>query len=153
MSANLYDTANQLEREIREDAAFQALSASFKRLKENEEAYGLFKEFQTFQQELHQKMMSGEELSDDDAQQAQALAEKVQTEEIINDLMKHEQAFSLVVNDLNRIIMNPLRELYEGEKKERLVKGDCFAPVISGRRARALLLFLRYFISSRASAN
>ena len=114
MSANLYDTANQLEREIREDAAVQALSASFKRLKENEEAYGLFKEFQTFQQELHQKMMSGEELSDDDAQQAQALAEKVQTEEIISDLMKHEQAFSLVVNDLNRIIMNPLRELYEG---------------------------------------
>lgn len=114
MSSNLYDTANQLEREIREDAAFQALTASFNRLKENAEAYELFKEFQTFQQEMHQKMMAGEEMSEEDGEKAQALAERVQTEPIISDLMQTEQAFSIVVNDLNRIIMNPLRELYEG---------------------------------------
>ncbi|GGI65459.1 YlbF family regulator [Enterococcus alcedinis] len=115
MSANLYDTANKLEREIREDAAFKALSDSFNRLKQNEEAFGFFKEFQMFQQEMQQKMMSGEELSDADAAKAQQLAEKVQEEGLINDLMQHEQAFSVVVNDLNRIIMNPLRELYNAE--------------------------------------
>ncbi|KAF1303362.1 MULTISPECIES: YlbF family regulator [Enterococcus] len=110
--ANIYDTANQLEKEIRESEHFGELRASFDRLKENEEAFALFKEFQTLQQELQTKMMAGEEVSEEDAQRAQAMAERVQKEELINQLMQKEQAFSTVVNDLNRIIMGPVRELY-----------------------------------------
>ena len=53
--ANIYDTANQLERELRESEQFQDLKASFDRLKENQEAYSLFKEFQGLQQALQQK--------------------------------------------------------------------------------------------------
>ncbi len=60
------------------------------------------------------KQMRGEDFSDEDASQAQALAEKVQQEELINELMVKEQAFSVIINDLNRIIMTPIRELYEG---------------------------------------
>jgi len=33
---------------------------------------------------------------------------------LINELMVKEQAFSVIINDLNRIIMTPIRELYEG---------------------------------------
>ena len=44
---------------------------------------------------------------------AQEMAVKIQSEEVINDLMQKEQAFSLVANDLNRIIMGPVRDLYE----------------------------------------
>ena len=113
MSSNLYDTANQLEREIRQDEAFQTLSASFNRLKQNEEAYGIFKEFQAFQQEMHQKMMAGEEMTEEEAQKAQELSQKIQQDGIVSDLMQKEQAFSLVANDLNRIIMGPVRDLYE----------------------------------------
>ncbi|GAA3017905.1 YlbF family regulator [Tetragenococcus solitarius] len=112
--ANIYDTANQLEREIRELEPFQELSASFDNLKENEEAYRLFKDFQSFQQELQQKMSQGEDMTDDDAQKAQEMAQQVQQEPLINDLMQKEQVFSTTINDLNRIIMTPLRELYEG---------------------------------------
>ncbi|HIY57389.1 MAG TPA: YlbF family regulator [Candidatus Tetragenococcus pullicola] len=112
--ANVYDTANQLEREIRELDQFKALGDSFGKLKESEEAYGLFKEFQSFQQNLQQRMAAGEEMTDEDASKAQTLAERIQKEPLISDLMEKEQSFSLVVNDLNRIIMEPLRELYEG---------------------------------------
>ncbi len=111
--ANIYDTANQLEREIRELEQFQDLSGSFAELKKNEEAYRLFKEFQTFQQELQEKMSQGEDMTDEDAQRAQELAQQVQQEPLINDLMQKEQVFSTTINDLNRIIMTPLRELYE----------------------------------------
>ncbi len=75
--ANIYDTANQLERELRESAQFQDLRGSFDRLK------------------------------------AQSLSQKIQEDEIVSDLMQKEQAFSLVANDLNRIIMGPVRDLYE----------------------------------------
>ena len=92
--ANIYDTANQLERELRESEQFQDLKGSFDRLKANEEAYALFKEFQ-------------------EAQKAQELSQKIQQDGIVSDLMQKEQAFSLVANDLNRIIMGPVRDLYE----------------------------------------
>ena len=106
--ANIYDSANELEREIRELPEFKSLEAAFAELKKNETAY------EAFQQSLQEKQMRGEDFSDEDASQAQALAEKVQQEELINELMVKEQAFSVIINDLNRIIMTPIRELYEG---------------------------------------
>ena len=111
--ANIYDTANQLERELRESEQFQDLKASFDRLKENQEAYSLFKEFQGLQQALQQKMMAGQEMTEEEAQQAQELSQKIQQDQIVSELMQKEQAFSLVANDLNRIIMGPVRDLYE----------------------------------------
>ena len=111
--ANIYDTANQLERELRESEQFQDLKASFDRLKENQEAYSLFKELQGLQQALQQKMMAGQEMTEEEAQQAQELSQKIQQDPIVSELMQKEQAFSLVANDLNRIIMGPVRDLYE----------------------------------------
>lgn len=110
--ANVYDTANQLERDIRDSDQFGELKESFDRLKENEEAYSLFKEFQGMQQDLQQKMQSGQEISEEDAQKAQEMAGRVQGNDLINQLMEKEQAFSTVVEDLNRIIMGPIRDLY-----------------------------------------
>lgn len=112
--SNIYDTANQLEREIREMQQFQALTESFNKLKADEAAYAIFKEFQDFQMSMQQKMSEGQEMTDEDAQRAQALAEKVQQDALIIDLMQTEQTFSVALNDVNRIIMTPLRELYEG---------------------------------------
>ena len=111
--ANIYDTANQLERELRESEQFQDLKGSFDRLKANEEAYALFKAFQELPQSLQQKMMAGEEMTEEEAQKAQELSQKIQQDGIVSDLMQKEQAFSLVANDLNRIIMGPVRDLYE----------------------------------------
>ena len=113
--SNIYDTANQLKREMREMEQFKALKVSFANLKQDEAAYGLFQEFQQFQMDIQQRMQAGEEMTDADAEKAQALALRIQQEPLIADLMQTEQTFSQVVNDLNRIIMTPLRELYEAE--------------------------------------
>lgn len=115
MTANIYDTATQLEREIRATDQYKALQEAFANLKEKTEAYALFKEFQAFQQTLQQKMMSGEEMTEEDAQKAQELTTAAQAEAGIAELMEAEQAFSLLVNDMNKIVMAPVHELYEGE--------------------------------------
>ncbi|RTK35364.1 hypothetical protein DRJ90_08065 [Enterococcus faecalis] len=110
--SNIYDTANQIERELRELDEFKALQAAYEEVKADEAAYILFKEFQGFQQGLQEKQMRGEEFTDEDAEKAQSIATKVQETAVINELMQKEQAFSLVVNDLNRIIMTPVRDMY-----------------------------------------
>lgn len=111
--ANMYDTANQLERELRDSEQFQALKTAFEQLKENTASYELFKEFQGLQQSLQQKMMAGEEMSQEDAETAQQMSEKIQNDPLITELMQKEQSFSMVADDLNRIILAPVRELYE----------------------------------------
>ncbi|MGY3750007.1 YlbF family regulator [Vagococcus acidifermentans] len=113
MTVNIYDSANQIEREIRQLDEFKTLEAAFHAVKSDETAYDLFKNFQKLQQELQTKQMQGEEFSEEDAKTAQEMAEKVQASELINDLMQKEQAFSLIINDLNRIIMKPVQELYQ----------------------------------------
>lgn len=110
--SNIYDSANQIEREIRELPEFKALQEAYGKVKENKEAHELFKNFQTMQIELQEKQMRGEEFSDEDAMKAQEMAMKIQSESVINDLMEKEQGFSTIINDLNRIIMTPVRDLY-----------------------------------------
>lgn len=112
--SNIYDSANQIEREIRQLEEFKALEQAYAQVKADEEAYRLFKEFQTFQQTLQEKQMNGDEFSEEDAEKAQQISQKIQTKEVINVLMQKEQAFSLIINDLNRIIMTPVRDIYEG---------------------------------------
>lgn len=112
--SNIYDSANQIEREIRQLNEFKELEKAYNEVKADEQAYNLFKEFQEFQQNLHTKQMNGDEFSDEDAEKAQKLTEKVQEKEVINALMQKEQAFSMIINDLNRIIMTPVRDIYEG---------------------------------------
>ena len=113
MTVNIYDSANQIEREIREIPQFIELKEAFDLLKADEEAYKLFIEFQELQLSFQQKQMTGEEFSDEDAEKAQSLTEQVQASEKIANLMQKEQAFSVIINDLNRIIMTPVKELYE----------------------------------------
>lgn len=110
---NIYDTANQLERELRQTEQFKDLKAAFEELKQNESAYALFKEFQTFQQAMQQKMMAGEEMTEEDATKAQNLTEKIQQEALVSSLMMKEQAFSQLINELNRIVLAPVNELYQ----------------------------------------
>lgn len=52
--SNIYDSANQIEREIRELQEFKALEEAYAKVKANEEAHRLFKDFQAMQIELQE---------------------------------------------------------------------------------------------------
>ena len=112
MTVNIYDSANQIEREIREMDEFKTLQAAFEAMKAETESFELFKQFQELQIDLQQKQMQGIEFSEEDAKQAQEMAMKVQETAVIQELMQKEQAFSMIINDLNRIIMKRVEELY-----------------------------------------
>lgn len=113
--SNVYDTANQLERELRETAEFKDLQQTYQNVLDDKAANELFKEFQALQMNLQQKQMQGAEFTEEDANNADAISKKVQENELIKVLMAKEQAFSMIINDLNRIIMGPVRDLYDNK--------------------------------------
>ena len=113
--SNIYDTANQLERDLRELQEFKTVKESFEAIHADETAKALFDEFRTVNIELQQKQFSGQEITEEDIQKAQELGQKVSENEYIKALMEAEQRLNTIMQDINRIITNPLQELYNGK--------------------------------------
>lgn len=113
--SNIYDTANQLERDLRELQEFKTVKESFEAIYADETAKALFDEFRTVNIELQQKQFSGQEITEEDIQKAQELGQKVSENEYIKALMEAEQRLNTIMQDINRIITNPLQELYSAK--------------------------------------
>ncbi|MDX5476210.1 MAG: YlbF family regulator, partial [Bacillaceae bacterium] len=72
----------------------------------------MFENFRNIQLSLQQKQMSGQEITQEEVEQAQKTVQLVQQNEKIAKLMEAEQRMSMMVGELNKIIMKPLEELY-----------------------------------------
>ncbi len=112
MNNNIYDTANQLERELRELDAFKKLEEAFNTIFKNDIAKKLFEDFRNIQIELQQKQMTGQEITEADMKHAEEIATKATENEFVRNLMEAERELSLVMEDINRIIMKPVQEVY-----------------------------------------
>lgn len=111
--SNIYDTANQLERDLRALPAFQNLKEAFAEIKADEEASCLFDEFKAAMHSFQMKQMAGQQPEQAEVEQMQTLSAKVSENAAIKKLMESEQQLSQVIEDMNRIITKPLQELYQ----------------------------------------
>lgn len=112
LSVNLFDQANELESAIRQSEEFTNLKEMYDAVNSDESAKGIFENFRNIQLSLQQKQMNGEEISQEEIEQAQKTAQLVQQHELIAKLMEAEQRMSMTVQELNKVIMKPLEELY-----------------------------------------
>ncbi|OOE13027.1 YlbF family regulator [Fictibacillus arsenicus] len=110
--ANVYDVAYDLEKALRNSEDFQALKNSYDEVNNNPETKELFGKFRDIQVSLQQKQMSGQEVTQEEIEEAQKLFADVQQNETISKLMAAEQRMSTIINDLNKVITKPLEELY-----------------------------------------
>lgn len=113
MTVNVYDQANALESALRESEEFQNMKEFYGKVNENPESKELFEEFREIQTNLQQKQMQGEEILEEEVQKAQKSAEDIEKDENIKSLMEAEQSMSQLIQDLNKVIMKPIEELYE----------------------------------------
>lgn len=110
---NIHDTANQLEKDLRETSQYTELKEAHTNVMNDEEAAAILDEFQSLQQNLHEKQHSGEEITEEEAQEAQVLPIKMNSNELTKDLMDKEQALNALLTEVNTIIMKPVQEIYE----------------------------------------
>ncbi len=112
MAVSLYDSAYGLEQAVRESTEFTNLKAAYQEVNADPAAKQLFENFRNVQMQLQQKQMMGQEISEQEAQQAQKTLEAVQKNQKISKLMEAEQRMSMIIAEMNKIIMKPLEELY-----------------------------------------
>ncbi|PKY91846.1 hypothetical protein CYJ27_04030 [Aerococcus christensenii] len=121
---NIYDTINELERNVRDLEAYNDLNQAMDAVLKNEEARQIYIEFRNYQLALQSKMMVGQEPSEDDMKKAQEMQESLGKNELLSDLMKKEQALNKYVEDVNQAIMRPIREIYNKANQKMDVKED-----------------------------
>nr|WP_263312888.1 YlbF family regulator [Mammaliicoccus sp. Marseille-Q6498] len=120
---NIYDKANELEQGLRESKEYNKIKEQYEKVNANPETKNLFDEFREIQLELQNKQMQGEEISEVDIARAQKSAQEIEQNETIAELMQAEQAMSQLIQDINRVIMKPLEDIYgsleEGEEGQQ----------------------------------
>lgn len=112
MAANMYDSAYELEKAIRESEELKALKSAYDNVNNDPSAKTMFDNFRNIQMQLQQKQMTGQEITPEEVEQAQKAVALVQQHEKIAKLMEAEQRMSMIVAEMNKIIMKPLEEMY-----------------------------------------
>jgi cell fate (sporulation/competence/biofilm development) regulator YlbF (YheA/YmcA/DUF963 family) len=112
MAVNIYDPAYELEKAIRNSAEYTNLKNLYDEVNSDESAKRMFDNFRNIQMQLQEKQMMGQEITQDEVEQAQKTVALVQQHVTISRLMEAEQRMSMVIAELNKIIMKPLEELY-----------------------------------------
>lgn len=111
--ANIYDTANQLERDLRDTEQYTALVSAFTSMKNDNQSYQVFKEFQNAQLEIQQLMGQGQAPEEAKMQEWQEIAKKLEDYPLVKTLMEHEQAMDVLMRDINTIVTKPMADLYK----------------------------------------
>ncbi len=119
MTKNIHDVAYELQKAIAENDDFKTLKESYAAVQADTASKNLFDEFRTMQLSLQQKMMQGQEITEEDNQQAQEVVARIQQDAKITKLMETEQRLNVVIGDVNKIIMKPLEELYQRATNKR----------------------------------
>ncbi|HWO76975.1 MAG TPA: YlbF family regulator [Bacillus sp. (in: firmicutes)] len=117
MSVNMYDAAHDLEKAVRQSDEFAELHKAYADVEKDTAAQGIFQNFRNIQMQLQQKQMTGQPITQEEVQQAQKAAALAQQNEKIGKLLEVEQRMSMVITELNRIIMKPLEEIYGALEK------------------------------------
>ncbi|MFB4163724.1 YlbF family regulator [Alteribacillus sp. JSM 102045] len=110
--SNIYDNARELSQALRNSDDFQNLKNLHEEVENDEVAKRMLDNFRQLQLDLQQKQMQGQQPSEEEITQAQKQFEMVQQHDVISKLMEEEQRMSTIISDLNKIITEPLEDLY-----------------------------------------
>ncbi|AOM82447.1 YlbF family regulator [Salisediminibacterium beveridgei] len=110
--ANPYDKARELAGELQGSEEFTTLKGLHDQVNSDEVAKRMLDNFRNVQLGLQEKQMQGQEITEEEIQEAQKQFELVQQHEVISKLMEEEQRMSQLVGDINKIITEPLEALY-----------------------------------------
>lgn len=112
MVVDIYDTANELSRQLRETQEYQGLQKAFEALKADSDTFDTFKKFQQAQADAQHKQMTGQQPTDDEIKNIQNLAKEVSGKKVVQALMNQERQVDSMLQQLNKTITSPIQDLY-----------------------------------------
>lgn len=111
--SNIYDHAHALARAVKESEEFKSLKTLQEQVNADPSTKTMLDDFRNKQMELQLKQMQGEEISEEEMDKTKKLFDLIQLNPTISRLLDVEQRFGVVMEDMNKIITEPLRDIYQ----------------------------------------
>ncbi|MCS4488027.1 YlbF/YmcA family competence regulator [Streptococcus sciuri] len=109
--SNIYDVANQLERELRQLPEYKAVLEAKLAIADNSDAKNLWEEFTKVQSHLQTVVQSGQTPTQKEQENYKALLESFDNNAQLKAYLNAQQRLSVYVADIEKIIFAPLQEL------------------------------------------
>lgn len=109
--------AHQLAQAIRESEDFKQLKDAMEQIEKEDTSQKMLDDFRQMQMDLQLKQMQGQTITQQEQEQAQRLFETITLNPTISRLLQAEQRLGTVMEDINKIVMGPLAEIY-GEPEQ-----------------------------------
>lgn len=110
-----YDKAHDLARAIKESEEYRAVTDLQAKVDRDKQASRMLDDFRKRQLELQMRQMSGEEISQEEAEQMQRLYETLNLHADIRLLLETERRLFLAMEDIQRIIAEPFEAIYRSK--------------------------------------
>ncbi|ANE49108.1 hypothetical protein SY83_21645 [Paenibacillus swuensis] len=108
---NVYDKAYELTKAIKESNEYADCKAAALAIQADEEGKRMLDDFRSQQLELQQRLMNGESPSSDEMDRMQKRFEILNMNPNIQRIFEAERRLGVIVEDVNRIIMEPLKDV------------------------------------------
>ena len=108
---NIYEDINKLEATFRKTDEFQNLKNA---VRADEEVKVLCTSFGVVQLKMQDKQNAGEEITEEEYVFLQKTAQLAQQNPKIIGMLEAEMALSAVIQEINRIITQPIQAMYDG---------------------------------------
>jgi cell fate (sporulation/competence/biofilm development) regulator YlbF (YheA/YmcA/DUF963 family) len=105
---NVYDKAYELARSIKESAEYKSMAAARAQISQDADSQRMLDDLRSRQSELQSRMMAGDMPPQEEMERLQKLYEVAGLNPAISRLFDAERRFSVILEDVQRIIAEPL---------------------------------------------
>lgn len=109
--SNIYDSANELSRGLRELPEYKAVKAAKEAISADAEASKIFTEYLAFQEEIQRLAQTGQMPDASFQEKMQSFSKQIQENALLSDFFAKQQQLSIYLSDIEKIIFEPVSEL------------------------------------------
>lgn len=113
--STVYDKTHELAKMIEQEENYTTVKQLTEKVMSNSEHMELIENFRRKQYEIQRKQFEGKPLEESEVSELNNLYEKISTYEEIKKLIDAEERLSILFQDLNRILTEPLEKIYRKE--------------------------------------
>ena len=109
--SNIYDSANELSRGLRELPEYKAVKEAKDAIQADAEAHKIFEDYIAFQQEIQMMAQTGQMPDASFQGKMDSISKQIEGNELVSSFFNKQQQLSIYLSDIERIVFEPISEL------------------------------------------
>ena len=109
--SNIYDSANELSRGLRELPEYEAVKAAKDAIQADTEASKIFTDYVAFQEEIQKLVQTGQIPDASFQEKMESFGKQIQGNNLLSEFFTKQQQLSIYLSDIEKIVFEPVSEL------------------------------------------